>query len=96
MSEERSSGCGQTESIEAKITKYEHFVNDVLRRDLNRAAKRQEMVANQLADWRKVKAVIEAMAPKEPLKVLTDLGSNFYVQCRVYVSPPPPRPASRV
>ena len=71
-----------------KTEKYEHFLNEVLRNDLKRVHHLKDRITQRLADCRLVTAAITAMERKmlvsgDKAKVMTDLGSNFYVQCIV-------------
>ena len=79
------------QSIEEKITKYEHFVNEVLRNDLNKVLKKVESIGQQLADYLQIKSIINGIKQNvliesndETMKAKTDIGSNFYVECVLY------------
>lgn len=69
--------------MDNKIVEYERFVNDVLRNDLNKAIKKYEMTSQRLNEYLNVKLFIEEFKSRKIIKTQSDLGSNFYVQCKV-------------
>jgi prefoldin subunit 5 len=77
--------------INDKITKYETFINDQLRPDLENALQERDKIYAEIAEFLALKNSIEAikaskLLPGEPLKTKVDLGSNFY--CQAVVSNP--------
>ncbi|XP_054168415.1 protein UXT-like [Oppia nitens] len=84
---EKDSHCNQSIT---SLTKYEHFINDVLKTDLKRVHNQYQLICQQLAQYLQIKQTIKAIKDNhlivtddkciEPLKLQTDLGSNFYVQ----------------
>ncbi|XP_067930233.1 protein UXT homolog [Watersipora subatra] len=70
-----------------KIRKFEEFVNERLRVDLVKVMESREKVAEQLAHYLQLEALIEQLqisnVPGEPLRTQVDLGCNFYAQAKV-------------
>lgn len=71
-----------------KVQKYEAFLNDQLKPDLQSILERRDKVYEEIAEFLALKnslAAIKAaeLRPGEPLKTKVDLGCNFYVQARV-------------
>ncbi|XP_038060711.1 protein UXT-like [Patiria miniata] len=75
------------EGIPSKITEYEKFVNEVLRRDLQRVLEERDKIYEQAAHYLQLKTTIdklqEANLAKDGLKTKVDLGCNFYVQANI-------------
>lgn len=75
--------------IDEKVKKYEEFVNDRLRKDLETVQKTQEQVHSKLAEYLQLKNVIENInncdggAAGKALKTQVDLGCNFYCQAQI-------------
>ncbi|CAG2174975.1 unnamed protein product [Oppiella nova] len=88
MSSDAAKSDANEVTVAEKVTKYEHFVNDVLREDLKRVLLRQELICQQMAQYLQLKAVFQGVqrnrlvddCEDKPLKMQTDIGSNFYVQ----------------
>ena len=77
--------------INDKITKYETFLSEQLRPDLEKALQERDKIYAEIAEFLALKNSIEAikasnLLPGEPLKTKVDLGSNFY--CEAVVSNP--------
>ena len=74
-------------SLEEKVKKYEEFVNDKLRKDLETVRKNQEEVNTKIAEYLQLKSFIENIKssdiPGRELKTQADLGCNFYCQARI-------------
>lgn len=72
--------------IPEKVMKYEHFLNETLRRDLERNEREEGMVLGQMDDHRQLRVFLNQLksqsfgSDSKQLKVQTDLGSSFYVQ----------------
>jgi hypothetical protein len=78
-------------SIEEKIKKYEYFVNEVLKNDLKKVLKRKELICQQMANYLQIKDFIKRIqenssneSEDKSVKVESDIGSNFYVECVLY------------
>lgn len=74
-------------SLEEKVKKYEEFVNDKLRKDLETVLKTQEEVDSKIAEYLQLKSVIENIknygTAGKGLKTQVDLGCNFYCQAQI-------------
>ncbi|CAG2211454.1 Protein UXT homolog,Protein UXT [Mytilus edulis] len=70
-----------------KVTQYETFLNEKLRKDLSKILEQRDEVYKQTAEYLQLKTVIETIKQtdytKEELKTKIDLGCNFYVQAKV-------------
>ena len=78
-------------SLNEKILKYETFLNEKLRPDLNTVLGERDEIYNETAEFialRNTIATIQAaeLAPGQPLKTQVDIGCNFY--CRANVDDP--------
>ena len=75
--------------LREKVKKYEEFVNDKLRTDLETVRKNQEEVNSRITEYLQLKSVIENIKSSEEsrsgreLKTQVDLGCNFYCQARI-------------
>lgn len=75
--------------LREKVKKYEEFVNDKLRTDLETVRKNQEEVNSRISEYLQLKSVIENIKSSEEsrsgreLKTQVDLGCNFYCQARI-------------
>ncbi|XP_076860172.1 protein UXT [Brachyhypopomus gauderio] len=71
--------------IDAKVLEYEHFINDVLKRDLQRVLEQRDGVYEKIAQYLQLKNTIKSIqeAGSKELKTDVDLGCNFYVQAHV-------------
>lgn len=77
-----------TREVSEKVTRYEHFINEVLRADLAKVHATHAEAHKQLMKHESVKQFIEQLVNgtypvDKPLKVQTDMGCNFYVQAVV-------------
>lgn len=74
--------------LEQKVKKYEEFVNDKLRKDLETVMKTQEEVNSKISEYLQLKSIIESIkncdgGAWKGLKTQVDLGCNFYCQAQV-------------
>ena len=88
MATEQSSHKSNKEVKINKILKYETFLSEKLRPDLKSALEERDTLYAETAEFLALKNSIEAikssnLQPGEPLKLKTDLGSNFYCQAVV-------------
>lgn len=71
--------------IPAKVVEYEQFVNEVLKKDLGRVQSQQEKVFLDLSNYLQIRTFIDQLKERSfgdgSLKLKSDLGSNFYVNC---------------
>ena len=73
--------------MEEKVRRYEAFLNDRLKKDLQKVLKSREELYADVSEYLQLKTVIEqikvAELPKGELRTQVDLGCNFYVQAKV-------------
>ncbi|KAF9947994.1 hypothetical protein BGZ65_008383 [Modicella reniformis] len=71
--------------LQQKITRYEKFVNEGLRKDLKEALDSRDAVYDQISDYLKLAKDIEVIKSNglTEMKTQVDLGSNFYVQAKI-------------
>lgn len=72
-------------TLEQKVVRYENFINEVLRRDLQKVLEQRDQVYEKISEYLQLKNTIHSLqeAGSQPLKTDVDLGSNFYVQAEV-------------
>ena len=78
-------------SKNAKITRYETFLNEELKPDLKYVLEQRDKIYAEIAEYLALKSSIETiqaskLLPGQPLKTKVDLGCNFY--CQAVVSNP--------
>merc|ERR1712168_1413263 len=70
-----------------KITRFEAFLNERLKKDLMTVVEERDKIWEEEAEYLKLKTVIErisaAPSAQDGLKAKVDLGCNFYAQARV-------------
>lgn len=75
------------ESISDKILKYEAFLNEKLRTDLNSTLDRRNRVYSEVSEYLQLRNMLEKMSstelPTKQLKTRVDIGSNFYMKAVV-------------
>lgn len=71
--------------VQDQITKYEHFVDVVLKNDLHQIMARHDKLCEQINDYKNVKSTIETVIANKltQMKAMCDFGSNLYVKCVV-------------
>lgn len=85
----RESKMADETGIGGKVRKYEEFVNDKLRKDLETVRKNQEEVNTKIAEYLQLKSFIhnikssDELRSGKQLKTQVDLGCNFYCQARI-------------
>ncbi|KAG7472691.1 hypothetical protein MATL_G00111490 [Megalops atlanticus] len=72
-------------NIDEKVLQYETFINEVLKRDLQRVLEQRDAVYEKISQYLQLKNVIESLqeSGSKELKTEVDLGCNFYVQAHV-------------
>ncbi|KAK2850929.1 hypothetical protein Q5P01_007205 [Channa striata] len=72
-------------SVEQKVLQYETFINDVLRRDLQKVLEQRDGVYEKISQYLQLKNTILSLQnlDSKQLKTDVDLGCNFYVQAEV-------------
>ena len=80
----------KVDNIQEKVKKYETFLNDQLRPDLKSVLEDRDKIYEDISEYSALKNSIEAILQSasddvlpKPLKIKTDLGSNFYVRANV-------------
>ncbi|KAI1287379.1 Protein UXT [Halotydeus destructor] len=73
-------------SIPHKVLEYETFLNETLRKDLARVEELAEKCFAELENYLQIQTFVKQLkektyGPSDKLKVQSDIGSNFYVQC---------------
>ncbi|XP_064156660.1 protein UXT [Anguilla rostrata] len=71
--------------INEKVLQYETFIDEVLKRDLQRVLEQRDGVYEKIAQYLHLKNTIESLQESgcKDLKTEVDLGCNFYVQAHV-------------
>ena len=69
----------------SKVIKYEAFVNERLKSDLKTVLDCRNKLISQIASYESLKTCIEKIkqTPSEEIKVLSDLGCNFYCKAKL-------------
>ncbi|ORZ35490.1 Prefoldin subunit-domain-containing protein [Catenaria anguillulae PL171] len=72
-------------AIQAQVDKYQAFVNERLRSDLEQVLALRDRVMEQIAEYGKLASQVQTIKDTglSELKTQVDLGSNFYVQAKV-------------
>ena len=70
-------------SLQTQITKYEHFIDVVLRGDLQRINNKYEQICERMVEYMNIKSTITTIIENDikSLKSMSDIGSNCYVKC---------------
>eukprot|EP00794_Sanderia_malayensis_P015917 gene15917-17517_t len=77
------------EYLQENVTKYEGFINDVLKEDLKKVIHERDKIYSRIADYLQLKRVIEELLEERSrneitdMKVMTDIGCNFYCQAKI-------------
>nr|XP_046251647.1 protein UXT [Scatophagus argus] len=71
--------------MEQKVLQYESFINDVLKRDLQKVLEQRDSVYDKISQYLQLKSTIQSLqeSGSQQLKTDVDLGCNFYVQAEV-------------
>lgn len=78
-----------TSALDAKVKKYENFLNDKLKADLQVVHKQRDEIYKQIADYLQLKRIMQTLIQnrntdnkdeKNKIKTQMDLGCNFYCQ----------------
>lgn len=72
-------------AIKAQVTKYEHFIDVVLKGDLQRITSQYEKICERVMEYTNIKSTIKTLKENnvETFKAMSDIGSNCYVKCVV-------------
>lgn len=72
-------------NVDQKVLQYETFINEVLRRDLQRVLEQRDTVYEKISQYLQLKNTIQSLqeSGSQQLKTDVDLGCNFFVQAEV-------------
>uniref|UniRef100_A0A3B4AZ71 Protein UXT n=1 Tax=Periophthalmus magnuspinnatus TaxID=409849 RepID=A0A3B4AZ71_9GOBI len=71
-------------SIDQKVLQYENFINEVLRRDLQKILEQRDSVYEKLSQYMQLKNTLQSLQEgSKHLKTDVDLGCNFYVEAQI-------------
>ncbi|XP_075882881.1 protein UXT [Nelusetta ayraudi] len=72
-------------NVDQKILQYENFVNEVLKKDLQKVLEQRDSVYEKISQYLQLKNTIQSLqeSGSRKLKTDVDLGCNFYVQAEV-------------
>ena len=77
------------DDLPQKISRYEQFVNERLRTDLQLVLKLREEVYTDVTDYGQLKTIVDLLINEgfrkqdRPLKTMVDLGCNYYASAKV-------------
>ncbi|KAM3872284.1 protein UXT [Diretmus argenteus] len=73
------------DNMDQKVLRYETFISDVLKKDLERVLEQRDGVYEKISQYLQLKNTIESLqeSGSKQLKTDVDLGCNFYVQAHV-------------
>ncbi|XP_026224268.1 protein UXT isoform X1 [Anabas testudineus] len=72
-------------NVDQKVLQYEAFINEVLKRDLEKVLEQRDAVYEKISQYLQLKNTIQSLqdSGSQQLKTDVDLGCNFYVQAEV-------------
>jgi len=72
-------------NADQKVQQYENFINEVLKRDLQKVFEQRDAVYEKISQYLQLKNTIQSLqeAGSQQLKTDVDLGCNFFVQAEV-------------
>eukprot|EP00066_Takifugu_rubripes_P001701 XP_003963092.1 PREDICTED: protein UXT [Takifugu rubripes] len=72
-------------NVVEKILQYENFINEVLKRDLQKVLEKRDSVYEKISQYLQLRSIIQSLqeSGSQKLKADVDLGCNFYVQTEV-------------
>ncbi|KAM6982356.1 protein UXT [Tautogolabrus adspersus] len=72
-------------NVDRKVLQYENFINEVLKRDLQKVLEQRDSVYEKISQYLQLKNTIQTLqeSGSQQLKTEVDLGCNFYVQAEV-------------
>lgn len=82
---EANANANANANVDQKVLQYETFINEVLRRDLQKVLEQRDSVYDKISQYLQLKNTIRSVqeAGAQQLKTDVDLGCNFYVQAEV-------------
>ncbi|XP_077437875.1 protein UXT [Vanacampus margaritifer] len=72
-------------AVDSKVLQYERFIDEVLKKDLQKVMEQRDAVYEQISHYLQLKNTLQALqeTDSQSLKADVDLGCNFYVQAEV-------------
>ncbi|XP_041801443.1 protein UXT [Chelmon rostratus] len=72
-------------NVDQKVLQYENFINEVLKRDLQKVLEHRDSVYEKISQYLQLKNTIQSLQELgcQRLKTEVDLGCNFFVQAEV-------------
>ncbi|TDG95828.1 hypothetical protein EPR50_G00244860 [Perca flavescens] len=72
-------------NLDQKVLQYENFINEVLKRDLQKVMEQRDSVYEKISQYLQLKNTIQSLQESglQQLKTDVDLGCNFFVQAEV-------------
>ncbi|XP_031149039.1 protein UXT [Sander lucioperca] len=72
-------------NLDQKVLQYENFINEVLKRDLQKVLEQRDSVYEKISQYLQLKNTIQSLQESglQQLKTDVDLGCNFFVQAEV-------------
>lgn len=85
MSPPADANANANANVDQKVLHYETFINEVLRRDLQRVLEQRDTVYEKISQYLQLKNTIQSLqeSGSQQLKTDVDLGCNFFVQAEV-------------
>lgn len=85
MSPPADANANANANVDQKVLQYETFINEVLRRDLQRVLEQRDSVYEKISQYLQLKNTIQSLqeSGSQQLKTDVDLGCNFFVQAEV-------------
>ncbi|XP_053705000.1 protein UXT [Synchiropus splendidus] len=79
------SGANANSDIDAKVLRYEAFVDQVLKRDLQKVLEQRDEIYEKISQYLQLKNTLHSLqeAGSKKLKTEVDLGCSFFVQAEV-------------
>ncbi|OQR78483.1 protein UXT-like [Tropilaelaps mercedesae] len=74
-------------ALDARVVKFEHFINDVLREHLRRLEEERDKLCDQTGEYLQLRTAIERLQEdcktNKKLRTQVDIGCNFFCQAEV-------------
>ncbi|XP_029361743.1 protein UXT [Echeneis naucrates] len=85
MSVNANANADANANVDQKVVQYENFINDVLRRDLQKVLEQRDQVYEKISQYLLLKNTIHNLqdSGSQQLKTEVDLGCNFFIQAQV-------------
>ncbi|KAI3357935.1 hypothetical protein L3Q82_016309, partial [Scortum barcoo] len=80
---EMSQPANANANVDEKVLQYENFINEVLKKDLQKVLEQRDSVYEKISEYLQLKNTIQRLQECTSLRTDIDLGCNFYVQADV-------------